>query len=61
MLWFAGVTPIETKVAEVTVRDVLPDTLPNVAVMLVGPSATEVARPVLSIVANSGFEELHVT
>ena len=45
MLGFAGVTAIETKTALVTIKVVLPDTAPKVALMLVLPGATEVAKP----------------
>ena len=41
----AGVTAIETRVAPVTVRVVLPLTAPSVAEMIEVPAATPVARP----------------
>jgi hypothetical protein len=61
MLGLAGVTAMEDRVAEFTVRVVLPETLPVVAVMVVVPTETPMARPVLSIVATDGFDELQVT
>lgn len=45
-LGFAGVTPIETKVAAVTVRVVEPDTLPRVAVIDEDPTLSAVANPI---------------
>ncbi len=42
---FAGVTAIETKVAAVTVRVVVPLIEPEVAVMLAVPAPTAVAKP----------------
>jgi len=62
---FAGVTAIETRVAGLTVRVVVPDTAPEVAVIVVVPDDTDVARPraapVLLIVATLLLEELQVT
>ena len=45
----------------VTVRVVLPEILPKLAIMVVLPAATAVARPLLLTVATDGFEELQVT
>ena len=45
----------------VTVNRVDPETLPEVAVMVVDPAPTAVARPVLLIVAVAPMFELHVT
>jgi hypothetical protein len=45
MLGFVGATWIDTSVAEVTVSVVLPKIVPEVAVIVVGPAATAVARP----------------
>ena len=45
MLGVAGVTPIDTRVAAVTVRDVFPDTEPSEAVMVTDPVATANAMP----------------
>ena len=41
----AGVTTIVVKTAAVTVRFVLPEMLPEVAVMLTDPGATVEAKP----------------
>src|SRR5437773_5282149 len=51
MLGSVGVTSIVDRVAAVTVSVVLPETPPKVAVIVVIPAATDVARPALSIVA----------
>jgi hypothetical protein len=63
----AGVIAIEVTVGDLTatVKRVLPDTLPTVAVIVAEPTATPVATPgfaapVLSTVATAGAEELHV-
>jgi len=56
-----GVTDIEDRVAEVTVRVVFPEILPKVAVMVVAPAAMAVARPLLLTVATDGFDEFQVT
>ena len=61
MLGVAGVTAMEARVAEFTVRAPLPEILPWVAVMVAGPAATVVARPVLVMVATDGFDEVQVT
>jgi hypothetical protein len=61
MLGLAGVTDIEDKVAEVTVRIILADRNPEVAVMVVVPGATVVMRPVLLTVAEEGLDELQAT
>jgi len=59
-----GVTAIDTRVAELMVRFVEPDTLPDVAVIVVEPAAAAVTSPLeptaLLIVA-APFEELQVT
>jgi hypothetical protein len=52
---------MEDRVAEVTVRGVLPEILPKVAVMVAVPAATAVARPLLLTVATDVLEELQVT
>jgi hypothetical protein len=57
----AGVTAMEDRVAEPTVRSVLPETVPEVAVMVVVPAARAVASPLLLIVAVAGLDELQVT
>ena len=43
MLGLVGVTAIEDRVAAVTVRVVVPETAPRVAVIVVEPTATDVA------------------
>ena len=62
---FVGVTSIETSSAAVTVRSVIPETLPSVAMIVVVPLATELADPslpaALLIVAVPGLLELQVT
>jgi hypothetical protein len=60
MLGFAGVSATDAIVADVTVRVVEPETLPEVAVIVVWPGATEVALPLL-IAATDAAEELQVT
>jgi hypothetical protein len=61
----AGVTVIEPRVAGVTVRVVEPEMLPDVAVIIVVPAATDVAFPfdpaVLLMVATDSAEELQIT
>jgi len=59
-LGLSGVTDIEDKVAEVTVKGVVPDLSPEVAVMVVVPAATAVARPLLVTVAIDVSDELQV-
>jgi hypothetical protein len=61
MLELAGVTDMEERVAEITVRVVLPEISPEVAVMVAVPAATAVARPLLLTVAADVFDELQVT
>ena len=61
MLGLAGVTDMEDRVAEVTVRVVLPEIVPEVAVMVAVPAATAVARPLLLTVATDVLDELQVT
>ena len=65
MLGLVGVTAIDDSVAAVTVRVVVPETVPRVAVIVVEPTATDVASPLepaaLLIVATDPAEELHVT
>ena len=60
-LGLAGVTVMEDKVAEVTVRVVVPEMLPELAVIVVVPAATAVAKPVLLTVATGVLDELQVT
>ncbi len=65
MLGLVGETLIETSVAGVTVRVVLSETEPDVAVIVVVPSATDVARPfepaALLISATPVSDELQMT
>ena len=57
----AGVTAMDTSVAEVTVRIVEPEMLSNVAVIAVVPAPTAVAFPlVATIVAAVVSDEVHV-
>lgn len=60
-----GVTAIETSVAEVTVRFAVPEMRPDVAVIVVEPAATVLAKPfdpaMLLMVATDGEDELQVT
>lgn len=59
----AGVTVMETSAADVKV--VVPDTVPEVAVMVIEPAAIAAAAPfepsALLIEATAGFDELHTT
>jgi len=61
MLRLGDVTARDNRVAEFTVRIVLSEILPMVAVMFVVPTETLMARPVLSIVATDVSDELQVT
>ncbi len=60
-----GITVIEVRVAGVTVRVVEPEMLPDVAVIIVAPAATDLAFPfepaVLLMVVTDSAEELHIT
>jgi hypothetical protein len=57
----AGVTAIELNVGAVTVNEVEPLIVPDVAVMVALPCTTPVANPVvLFTVATEVFEEVHV-
>jgi hypothetical protein len=56
-----GVMDMEDRVAEVTVRVVLPEILPKLAVMVLVPAATAATSPLLLMVATEGAEELQVT
>jgi hypothetical protein len=66
MLELVGVIAIDTSVAGVTVNVVNPDTLPDVAVIVVDPAAAEVASPLvlepatLLMVATPAADEFHV-
>ncbi len=62
MLGFAGVTAMEERVAEFTSRVVVPEILPEVAVITVPvPTATAVATPLLFILTMEALDELQVT
>lgn len=65
MLGVAGVTTMDCKVALLTVNCVEPEILPDVAVIVVLPTPTEVAFPrkpiALLTVATAELEELQVT
>jgi hypothetical protein len=56
-----GVTARETSVAGVTVMLVDVDTVPEVAVIVAGPGATEAANPEVLIVATPVLDELQAT
>ena len=56
-----GVTAKEVRVADVTVRVVLPAIPPEVAEMVAVPIATDMARPLLLTVATDVLDELQVT
>lgn len=60
-----GVTAIETSVAEVTARLAEPEMRPDVAVIVVVPAATVLARPfdpaMLLMAATDSAEELQIT
>jgi len=57
----AGVTAMLVSVAAVTVRTVEPLTAPSVALMLLVPTATPWARPLVLMVATEVVAEAHVT
>jgi hypothetical protein len=57
----AGVTLIETKAAAVTVSVVLPEMLPETALIVVEPALTVLAKPAVLTVATVEAEELQVT
>jgi len=58
---FAGVTAMDTSVADVTVKVVEPEIAPDVAFIKEVPAATPVAKPPAVMVAVAGVAELHVT
>lgn len=64
MLGSVGVTWIDTSVADVTVRVVLPETVPDVALTMAEPAAMDAARPLepasLLTEATEGAEEVQV-
>jgi len=65
MLGFVGETVRDTSVADVTVRVVVTETLPDVAVMVAVPVAMAVALPLLPVVllmvATDEADELQIT
>ena len=61
MLGLAGVTDMEARVAEVTVRVAFTETVPRVAVNVAVPAAMAVARPLLLTVATTLLEEVQAT
>ena len=56
-LGVVGITDIEIRVAEFTVKVALPKILPEAAAMVAVPGATVVARPLPLMVATDVFEE----
>ena len=62
---FVGLTAMDWSVAGVTVKVVVPETLPDAAVIVAVPTAAAVALPLapaaLLMEATDGFEELQVT
>jgi len=58
---FAGVTEIDCSVAAVTVRTVEPTIDPEVALIVLVPTATAVATPPAVIVAVAVVPDAHVT
>jgi len=64
MLGLVGATSIDSRIADVTVSVVRPDTAPIVAVMVAEPGLTDVARPLepvaLLTTTAAAFDELHV-
>jgi len=65
MLGLVGVIAMDTSVAEVMVSEVDPEMLPDVALIVVEPAATEVASPLepaaLLIAATAALDEYQVT
>ena len=57
---FPGVTAIDTSVAAVTVSVVVPEIVPEVALIVVEPVLAALARPAVVIVATVTLEELQV-
>ena len=60
MLELAGVTTMEDKAVEVTIRVVPPETGPEVAVMIVVPGVRPLAKPVMLTVATSVLDDCQV-
>ena len=57
---FPGVTEIDTSAAAVTVSVVVPEIVPEVALIVVEPVLAALARPAVVIVATVTLEELQV-
>ena len=57
----AGVTDMEDRMPEVTVKVVLPKILPEAAEMIAAPAATAVAKPLPLTVTTDKFDERQVT
>jgi len=58
---FVGVTAIDCSVGAVTVNVVEPETVPTVALIVLLPKETPMARPAALIVAVAVVPEVHVT
>jgi succinyl-CoA synthetase alpha subunit len=52
---------METSVVDVTVREVVPETPPDAAVIVVEPAAAAEASPLAAIVATPVFDDVQVT
>ena len=61
ILGLAGVIDMEDRVAGVTAREMFPETLPEVAVIVTFPTAKPVASPLLVTVATAVLDDLQVT
>ena len=61
MVGVIGVTDKSTSTAGVTVRDVFPDIVPEVALIMVDPTALLCAIPVVPTVTAGVFDDDHVT
>ena len=61
MLESVDVTDMEDRIADLTVRVMFPEILPEMAVMVAVPVATEVATPMLLTFATDVFDDLQMT
>jgi hypothetical protein len=65
MLGLVGVTEMDISIVEVTVRVVVPEMLPDVAVIVVEPAAAAVANPLepaaLLMAATAALDEFQFT
>jgi hypothetical protein len=59
--WLIGVTVTETSAAGVTLREVVPLTDPDVAIIVADPTAAPLARPVAFTVATPVLEDVQLT